>query len=70
MEHPGFFDRAGPFTLAEVALALRARRFEIDFLMLVAAGGAAAIGKWFEGALLLFLFTLSGALEEREDRRP
>jgi Cd2+/Zn2+-exporting ATPase len=51
------------FTLQEVFVALRARRFEIDFLMLVAALGAAALGEWFEGALLLFLFTLGHALE-------
>ncbi|MEZ4708974.1 MAG: HAD-IC family P-type ATPase [Caldilineaceae bacterium] len=31
--------------------------------MIAAAIGAALIGAWHEGALLLFLFTLSGALE-------
>jgi Cd2+/Zn2+-exporting ATPase len=41
----------------------REGRFDIDFLMIAAAFGAAAIGDWPEGALLLFLFTLSGALE-------
>lgn len=41
----------------------RQGRFDIDFLMIAAAFGAAAIGEWAEGALLLFLFTLSGALE-------
>lgn len=51
------------FTLKELALALRARRFEIDFLMLLAAAGAAILGEWFEGALLLFLFTLGHGLE-------
>jgi hypothetical protein len=41
----------------------RQGRFDIDFLMIAAAFGAALIGDWPEGALLLFLFTLSGALE-------
>lgn len=41
----------------------RQGRFDIDFLMIAAALGAALIGEWTEGALLLFLFTLSGALE-------
>ncbi|MEX1018831.1 MAG: HAD-IC family P-type ATPase, partial [Litorilinea sp.] len=42
---------------------LREGELDIDFLMIAAALGAAAIGEWEEGALLLFLFTLSGALE-------
>ncbi len=42
----------------------RQGKLDIDFLMIAAAIGAAAIGEWEEGALLLFLFTLSGALEE------
>ncbi|HRW05590.1 MAG TPA: heavy metal translocating P-type ATPase [Caldilineaceae bacterium] len=42
----------------------KAGKLDIDFLMIAAAIGAAAIGEWEEGALLLFLFTLSGALEE------
>ncbi len=48
-----------------VELVEDARKFRlnIEFLMLAAALGAAAIGEWEEGALLLFLFTLSGALE-------
>lgn len=36
---------------------------DIHFLMLAVAVGAASIGAWAEGALLLFLFSLSGALE-------
>lgn len=36
---------------------------DIDLLMLLAAAGAAAIGEWAEGSLLLFLFSLAHALE-------
>lgn len=53
----------GFFTAREAIANLRLRRFEIDSLMLVAAAGAAALGKWPEGALLLFLFSLGHALE-------
>jgi Cd2+/Zn2+-exporting ATPase len=42
---------------------LRNGRVTIDFLMILAAVGAAAIGDWAEGAILLFLFSLSHALE-------
>lgn len=37
--------------------------FNIDLLMVVAAVGAAILGAWAEGALLLFLFSLGHALE-------
>lgn len=57
------------FTVKEVVVALRARKFEIDFLMLLAAVGAAILGEWFEGALLLFLFTLGHGLEGYAMRR-
>lgn len=40
------------------------RRVDIDVLMVVGAVVAAAIGHPAEGALLLFLFVLAGALEE------
>ena len=53
----------GSMTLREAYYTVRAGRFEIDFLMLVAAAGAAALGKFFEGALLLFLFSLGHSLE-------
>lgn len=53
----------GFFTLREAIANLRLRRFQIDTLMLVAAAGAAALGKWAEGALLLFLFSLGHGLE-------
>ncbi len=53
----------GFFTVREAVENLRRKRFEIDTLMLVAAAGAAALGAWAEGALLLFLFSLGHALE-------
>lgn len=53
----------GFFTLREAIDNLRLKRFEIDTLMLVAAAGAAALGAFAEGALLLFLFSLGHALE-------
>lgn len=53
----------GFFTLREAIENLKLKKFEIDTLMLVAAAGAAALGAWAEGALLLFLFSLGHALE-------
>lgn len=45
--------------------ALRERHFDTDLLMVVAAIGAAILGDFAEGALLLFLFSLGHSLEER-----
>lgn len=59
----GSYGFGGYFTLREAIANILARRFEIDTLMLVAAAGAAALDKWAEGALLLFLFSLGHALE-------
>lgn len=53
----------GFYTLRDAWQSLRSRRFDIDILMVVAAAGAAALGAWEEGALLLFLFSLGHALE-------
>ncbi|MBX9461107.1 MAG: heavy metal translocating P-type ATPase [Brevundimonas sp.] len=53
----------GFFTVREAVENLRRKRFEIDTLMLVAATGAAALGAWAEGALLLFLFSIGHSLE-------
>ncbi|MCH9735275.1 MAG: heavy metal translocating P-type ATPase [Actinomycetia bacterium] len=51
------------FTAQEAFASVRQGRFEIDFLMLVSAAGAAALGEVAEGALLLFLFSVGHALE-------
>ena len=53
----------GYFTLLEAIGKIRKGEFEIDFLMIFAALGAAYIDSWGEGALLLFLFSLGHALE-------
>ncbi len=42
---------------------LREFRLDVNFLMLLAALGAAIIGNWPEGATLLFLFSLSNLLQ-------
>lgn len=54
----------GFFTVRTAITSTLRARFEVDFLMLVAAAGAALIGRWAEGAVLLFLFSLGHALEE------
>jgi Cd2+/Zn2+-exporting ATPase len=43
--------------------SLRARTVDIDLLMILAALGALVIGAPFEGAMLLFLFSLSNTLQ-------
>ncbi|WP_410511290.1 hypothetical protein PaeBR_14425 [Paenibacillus sp. BR2-3] len=53
----------GYFTVKEAIESLMKCSFEIDFLMLIAAIGAGFLGKWAEGALLLFLFSLGHAVE-------
>lgn len=53
----------GYFASREALGKLLKRQFQIDFLMLVAATGAAILGEWAEGAFLLFLFAIGHALE-------
>lgn len=43
--------------------SLRERTLDVDVLMVLAALGAAVVGAPFEGALLLFLFSLSNVLQ-------
>lgn len=51
------------FTVGEIRERLEAGVLDVHFLMLAVAAGSAAIGAFAEGAVLLFLFSLSGALE-------
>lgn len=53
----------GYYTVLEAVGKIKKGEFEIDFLMIVAAIGAAYIGSWHEGSLLLFLFSIGHALE-------
>lgn len=53
----------GYYAMRDAWQSMRQRRLDIDVLMVVAAVGAAAIGQWAEGALLLVLFSLGHALE-------
>src|SRR5436190_24149546 len=51
------------YTIEEVWERLQQRVIDVHFLMLAVAAGSASIGAWGEGATLLFLFSLSSALE-------
>lgn len=53
----------GFFTVKEAIENIKEGAFDIDSLMIVAAAGAAILGDWAEGALLLFLFSLGHSLE-------
>ncbi|MEK4210119.1 MULTISPECIES: heavy metal translocating P-type ATPase [Paenibacillus] len=46
-----------------VETLVKERDLDVNLLMIAAALGAATIGYWNEGAMLIFIFALSGALE-------
>jgi Cd2+/Zn2+-exporting ATPase len=55
---------AGGWDLAQkVFEGFKEREFGTDFLMLVVAIAAAGVGEYPEGAILMFLFAISGAME-------
>ena len=54
----------GWYGLKATIESLRVPEVEIDLLMIVAAVGALYVGAPFEGAMLLFLFSLSNVLED------
>lgn len=53
----------GLFAARKGMQSLLTLSLDVDFLMVAAAIGAASIGHWEEGAILLFLFSLGTALE-------
>jgi Zn2+/Cd2+-exporting ATPase len=53
----GFFSIQGAWE------TLKQRQFDVNFLMIIAAVGAALVGQPREGAILMFLFSLSNTLE-------
>lgn len=54
----------GTFGLKAGLESLRARTIDVDLIMVLAALGAAYVGQPFEGAMLLFLFSLSNVLQK------
>ena len=59
----GAYLSGGWFAAIQLAGELRRGVFDINLLMIVVAIGAAGVGAWTEGGTLLFLFSLSNALE-------
>ncbi len=53
----------GIFGVTASLEALRHRKINVDLLMVLAAVGAALVDQWHEGAILLFLFSLSNVLQ-------
>lgn len=53
----------GYYGLLDGIQVLKQRRLDVNFLMIMAALGAAVIGQPLEGAILLFLFSLSNTLQ-------
>ena len=55
----------GFFSIRSALVSLRQGVFDIETLMVLAGVSAGVLGAWFEGAFLLFLFSLGHALEHR-----
>jgi len=52
-----------PSAIKALRSLLQERKLDVDLLMVVAALGAASVGQAGDGAILLFLFSLSNALQ-------
>ncbi|WP_222850470.1 heavy metal translocating P-type ATPase [Paenibacillus tengchongensis] len=50
--------------LEGIRTLVKEKDLDVDLLMVVAAAGAASIGYWMDGAILIFIFCLSGTLED------
>ncbi|HMQ34386.1 MAG TPA: heavy metal translocating P-type ATPase, partial [Chloroflexaceae bacterium] len=61
--HSATYVTGGFYAVRAIVAALRERTVEVDLLMVLAALGAAYVGAWTEGAILLFLFSLSNLLQ-------
>ncbi len=59
----------GWFATQDVWIGLKHRRIDVQFLMVFVALGAGLVRAWTEGATLLFLFSLSNALEQFANHR-
>ncbi|MDJ1631847.1 hypothetical protein QNN00_21695 [Bacillus velezensis] len=55
----------GDFAKAKEGIedTIETKALNVELLMIFAAVGSALIGYWAEGAVLIFIFSLSGALE-------
>ena len=67
--YAGALATAGWYPARSAFHALRAGRVDIETLMVLAAVGAGFLGAFFEGAFLIFLFSLGHALEHRAMER-
>jgi Cd2+/Zn2+-exporting ATPase len=59
----------GWFAALDVWRGFKQRKIDIQFLMIFVALGAAVVRAWTEGATLLFLFSVSNALEQFVNHR-
>ncbi|WP_342387699.1 heavy metal translocating P-type ATPase [Salinicoccus bachuensis] len=52
-----------------ITTTVNEKKLNVELLMIIAAIGASIIGYWFEGAILIFIFSLSGTLEAYAEGR-